>query len=150
MTNPAKATPIGQPITDASPVDSIAFQPGTDFLATGNGDGTTQLWNLNVDQAINRICATTGNDLTRQQWAIYVRQLPYAPLLPSGIADLIGACFKHNAADPGGNGRQSIDSCWDVERSLLLRARRNRSSSGYKSRRQWRTECNFQWLSVVK
>ena len=79
ITNPAHATPIGQPITDASPVDSIAFQPGTDFLATGNGDGTTQLWNLNVDQAINRICATTGDDLTRQQWATYVRQLPYAP-----------------------------------------------------------------------
>lgn len=40
-------------------------------LATGSGNGTTQLWNLNVGQAIDRICATTSDDLTPQQWALH-------------------------------------------------------------------------------
>ena len=79
VSHPAHATPVGQPITEASSVDSVAFQPGGDVLATGTGDGITRLWNLNVAQAISRICATTGNDLSRQQWQNYVGQLPYQP-----------------------------------------------------------------------
>ena len=34
---------------------------------------------LNVDDAIQRICATTSNTLTPAQWYQYIPQLPYDP-----------------------------------------------------------------------
>jgi WD40 repeat protein len=57
-------------------VDSVAFSPDGHTLASGSDDGTTRLWNLNVQSAINRICATAGG-LTPQQWDEYIRQLLY-------------------------------------------------------------------------
>jgi hypothetical protein len=45
-----------------------------------NADGRIMLWDLNIDHAIQRICATTHNTLTRQQWNQYVSpQLRYNP-----------------------------------------------------------------------
>jgi hypothetical protein len=38
---------------------------------------------MNVDQAIQRICATTSNTLTPEKWAQYVSpDLPYRPPCP--------------------------------------------------------------------
>ncbi len=51
---------------------SVAFSPDGHTLASGSDNGTTQLWNLNVDQAIDRICATTSYNLTPQQWTRYI------------------------------------------------------------------------------
>jgi len=49
-------------------------------MATGSEDHTARLWEMNVDQAIQRICATTTNTLTPAKWAQYVSQnLPYDP-----------------------------------------------------------------------
>jgi WD40 repeat protein len=70
---------IDQPLTAGSaPVTSVAFSPDRDALAAGDAAGTTQLWNLNVMYAIERVCATTGG-LTPQQWNQYVPQLGYQP-----------------------------------------------------------------------
>ncbi len=74
-----RATAIGLPLTGASPVEAVAFSPDGHTLASGSDNGTTQLWNLNVDQAIDRICATTSYNLTPQQWTRYIPQLPYDP-----------------------------------------------------------------------
>ncbi len=76
---PAHPSPTG-PILSGSPgggaVDSVAFSPDGHTLASGSADGTTRLWNLSVQSAINRICAVAGG-LTPQQWNEYIRQLPY-------------------------------------------------------------------------
>jgi uncharacterized protein YndB with AHSA1/START domain len=45
-------------------------------LASGSDDGTTRLWNPNVQYAIDRICAAAGG-LTPQQWTEYIRELRY-------------------------------------------------------------------------
>ena len=78
--------PLGQPLTGSTvAVDSVAFSPDRHTLASGSDDGTIRLWNLNVQSAINRICATAGG-LTPQQWNEYIPQLPYRTILRS-LAD---------------------------------------------------------------
>ena len=71
------AKPAGQPLTSGSQaVYAVAFGPGGRTLASGSIDGAVRLWNLNVDYATERICATAGQ-LTHQQWQAYISQLPY-------------------------------------------------------------------------
>jgi hypothetical protein len=52
-------------------------------LTSGSLDQTVRLWGMNVDQAIQRICATTANTLTPAKWEQYVSpDLPYRPPCP--------------------------------------------------------------------
>jgi WD40 repeat protein len=56
----------------------VVFSPCGRMLASGSADGTTRLWNLNVQYAIGRICAAAGG-LTPRQWNEYLSQLRYQP-----------------------------------------------------------------------
>jgi WD40 repeat protein len=74
--NPENPRPVGQPIASNSFITSVAFSPdGT--MAGSTSAGTIFLWNLNVNDAIKRICAAAGNNLTSQNWRHYIPQLPY-------------------------------------------------------------------------
>ncbi|WP_116201542.1 AAA family ATPase [Amycolatopsis circi] len=75
------ATPIGQPIgTDADVVHLSSFYPVDlrgKILATGGEDGTVRIWNLDEEQAIQRICASTNNVLTDKQAQLHIPQIAY-------------------------------------------------------------------------
>ena len=80
FTDPARPAPLGPPLTGPTDrVTSVAFSPAGKTLAAGSDDSTAQMWNLDVDDAIQRICATTSNILTHAQWKRYIPPLPDSP-----------------------------------------------------------------------
>ena len=84
VTDTARPTPLGRPLTGHTKwVYALAFSPDGHTLATGSADRTVRLWGMNLDQAIQRICATTTNTLTPAKWAQHVSpDLPYQPPCP--------------------------------------------------------------------
>lgn len=63
-------------------LDDVSFSPDGQTLATASDDHTIELSTLNADRAIDRICATTANNLTEQQRRRYLPELPFRPPWP--------------------------------------------------------------------
>jgi WD40 repeat protein/transcriptional regulator with XRE-family HTH domain len=79
VADPAHPRPLGQPLTSSGgAIASVAFSPDGNTLASGDADGVIRLWSMNVQHAVQRICAITGG-LTPQQWNHYISQLRYRP-----------------------------------------------------------------------
>ncbi|MGI5282561.1 caspase, EACC1-associated type [Nonomuraea polychroma] len=61
----------------ASAVDDVEFGPDGTVLA-GTSDVAIQLWGLNVEQASENVCQSSGMSITREEWAQYLPGRPYA------------------------------------------------------------------------
>ncbi|WP_318205807.1 hypothetical protein [Streptomyces sp. SCL15-4] len=72
---------MGHPLTGAS-YATLLFGPHSKTLATAGTDGAIRLLPLDADRAIRRICTTTGQSLTRNDWTRYVGSPPYRPPCP--------------------------------------------------------------------
>jgi WD40 repeat protein len=81
VSHPAHPVLSGQ-FLEASGSPTVAeFGPGGRWLAAGDSAGILRLWRPSVSSAIDWICATTANTLTRQVWQRYI-SLPYNPPCP--------------------------------------------------------------------
>lgn len=77
--NPARATPLGQPMALASGAEpNVLFRPDSRTLVlSGGGDGLLRLWDIDVSHEADRICATTRGALTEQLWQSRLPQVEF-------------------------------------------------------------------------
>lgn len=80
LTHPTRPVPWGKTLTagHTQAIETAAYRPDGQLLATAGPDGTIEFTSLGLDRAIQRICAGTAGQLTPAQWRDYVRELSYA------------------------------------------------------------------------
>ena len=81
---PARPALLATLTGPAQQVFSVAFGRGGRTLAAGSADGTVRLWDTQPLAAAATVCATSGQPLTRAEWAAYIPGLPYQPPCPAG------------------------------------------------------------------
>ncbi|MCN9243133.1 WD40 repeat domain-containing protein [Streptomyces sp. RY43-2] len=80
VTAPDAAAPIGQSMSpNARTGNFLSFSPNSHMLGVSSGADTVRLWDLDVDEAIRRVCSTTRGVLTPEKWHEYLPRLSYAP-----------------------------------------------------------------------
>lgn len=80
VTDPTKPTTTGQPMTTFGGSGLVAgFSPNGRYLVSADAADTVRLTDLDVDDAIGRICAVTRAVLTPAQWQTHLPNLPYQP-----------------------------------------------------------------------
>lgn len=80
VAQPSDASPIGQSMSPNAKTGSfLSFSPRGEMIGVSSGTDTVRLWNLDVDEAIRRICSTTQGVLTQEKWHEYLPRLSYAP-----------------------------------------------------------------------
>jgi WD40 repeat protein len=84
----ARPSRLSEPLTGLSEaVNSVAFSPDGRALVAGTEDGLAVPWNLAElyalrDTAVNRACSLAGGGLGRDEWPLYISDLPYQPTCP--------------------------------------------------------------------
>jgi WD40 repeat protein len=79
--NPAQPVSLGPRSPNRIPfgLNSVAFSPDRRTLAAGSFEGLVRLQTLDVNTAVQRICATTTDTLTPAQRKQYISQLAFNP-----------------------------------------------------------------------
>jgi WD40 repeat protein len=78
--NPATAAPIGLPFNaDNEATSFVLFSPDGHLLTSMGSDRPARFWDLDIEHAVQRICATTRDVLTPDLWHQYIPQFSYDP-----------------------------------------------------------------------
>jgi WD40 repeat protein/transcriptional regulator with XRE-family HTH domain len=80
---PARPALLATLTGPAQQVFSVAFGRGGRTLAAGSADGTVRLWDTQPQAAAAAVCATSGQQLTRAEWAAYIPGRAYQPTCPT-------------------------------------------------------------------
>jgi WD40 repeat protein len=64
-------------------ITAVAISADNRWLVTGSRDKTARLWDLRLDELVSLSCRTAGRNLTREEWAQYVGNLPYQKTCPN-------------------------------------------------------------------
>jgi WD40 repeat protein len=79
ITDRAHPKPIGQSITVPSTTSwQLTYDPAGRYLI-GTGNGVMRMWDLDVENAITRICDVTRAVLTHEVWQARLPQMAYRP-----------------------------------------------------------------------
>jgi tetratricopeptide (TPR) repeat protein len=76
--------PIGDPLRGhTSYINSVAFSPDGQTVATGSSDQTIRLWRVSVEPWATRACRVAGRNLSWDEWQHYLGDRPYQKTCPS-------------------------------------------------------------------
>ena len=64
---------------EQSEVFAVAFSPRGHTLAASGADETLRFWEYKTSGAAMAVCSSTGDPITRTEWAQYVKGARYRP-----------------------------------------------------------------------
>jgi WD40 repeat protein len=79
---------IGEAVpSNTASVETVAFSPDGDFVASGSLDGTiiirpTSSLTPDLDRMTDHLCAVAGRNLTNEEWNEFLPFRPYEPTCP--------------------------------------------------------------------
>jgi WD40 repeat protein len=74
---------LGSPlIGHTQRVNSVAFSPDGQTLASGSDDGTIILWDVGTESGRTRACHRANRNLTRVEWRQFFGDQPYRATCP--------------------------------------------------------------------
>jgi WD40 repeat protein len=79
VTDPGRPDLVASLTGPAHAVYSVAFAPDGNALAAGSADGTVRVWDTQTSAASAEVCASSGQELTRTEWQIFLPGRRYAP-----------------------------------------------------------------------
>lgn len=79
VSQPRRATTQAVLAPTGSPQNAATFRPTGDALVAGGGDQVIRTWRTNEAAVIERICARSGDRITKGEWRTYLPDLPYDP-----------------------------------------------------------------------
>lgn len=83
VADPDRPKPIGDPLTvTTGAVSVLTFSPDGHTLAAATDDGVATVWDLNVQAAVDDVCANSAGALSRANWRTYVPVAAYAAPCP--------------------------------------------------------------------
>ncbi|MGH3615206.1 MAG: RICIN domain-containing protein [Pseudonocardia sp.] len=83
VTDPAQVVPYATPLTgDADNMYAAVISPDNHTLASASYGATVHLWETDTARLASEVCAAAPAVITTQQWATYLRDLPYRPPCP--------------------------------------------------------------------